>query len=176
MDARRLLDQFLGAGAGGALGNALGQGRSGLPGQSGGGLLGELQRGVEGMLGGQGGARGGGDLVDNLRRQAEANPMASGALAGGLAGILLGGKGRGGLSRDVVKLGGLGLVAGMAYRAYQDYQAKQAGQTPSNPSSTGQAQLGPSGQATIQAPPHDTPFMSAENEAEERARLLVTAM
>lgn len=173
MDAKRLLDQFLGAGGSGSFGG----GRSGMQGGSGGGLLGEIQRGVGGLMGGQGGqglggglGGGAGDVLGNLQRQAGANPLASGALAGGLAAVLLGNKGGRGLSRDVVKLGGLGLIAGMAYKAYQEHQAKQAGQTPPS-----QAQASASTQ-TIQPPPRDSAFVPSDNEAEDRARLLVTAM
>jgi uncharacterized membrane protein YebE (DUF533 family) len=163
MDAKRLLDQFLGAGAGAGFGQGGGAHR-----QGGGGFLGELQRGVGGALGGQGAGRGGGagDLLGNLQRHAGANPLASGALAGGLASVLLGSKGGRGLSKDVVKLGGMALVAGLAYKAYQDYQAKQAGGQP--PPATAPTDIKP--------PPQNTPFMPGEREAENRARLLVTAM
>jgi uncharacterized membrane protein YebE (DUF533 family) len=177
MDAKRLLDQFLGAGGSGSFGGS----RGGTQGGSG-GLLGEIQRGVGGLMGGQGGQSGqglggllgggaGGDVLGNLQRHAGANPLASGALAGGLAAVLLGNKGGRGLSRDVVKLGGLGLIAGMAYKAYQEHQAKQAGQTPPS-----QAQPSSAGQAQIQPPPRDSGFLPSDNEAEDRARLLVTAM
>jgi uncharacterized membrane protein YebE (DUF533 family) len=59
----------------------------------------------------------------------------------------------------------MALVGGLAYKAYQDWQARQAGQTPPN-----------AAQPEILPPPQDTPFMPRGREADERARLLVTAM
>ena len=55
--------------------------------------------------------------------------MASGALAGGLATILLGSKMGRELGGDAVKLGGMAVIGGLAYKAYSDWQAKQAGQS-----------------------------------------------
>jgi uncharacterized membrane protein YebE (DUF533 family) len=163
MDAKRLLDQFLGAGMGGAQGGFGASRGHGTPGSGGtGGLLG----GLGGLLGRQGGG-GLGDVLGGLQRQASANPMASGALAGGLASVLLGGGRRGrGLSQSSLKLGGMALIAGLAYKAYQDSQAKAAGQPA--PHSPAPAEIAP--------PPADSPFLPSDNEAEERAKLLVTAM
>jgi len=140
-DAKRLLDQFLGAG-----------GVTGIDGSRQG-------SGLDGLLGGAGG------MLGNLQNQARENPMMSGALAGGLASLVLGsGAGRE-LAGDAVKLGGLALVGGLAYKAYRDYQARQAG---TSGSQTPQGQIAP--------PPSNTPFMPKGNEADQRARLLVTAM
>jgi uncharacterized membrane protein YebE (DUF533 family) len=140
IDAKRLLDQFLGAGAG------QGSGLSGVLG------------------GGTGRQSGGGGILDNVQRQARENPLAASVIAGGLAAVLLGSKGKG-LTGSAVKLGGLGLIGGLAYRAYQDWQAKQAGQAiPQN----APKQIAP--------PPADTPFAPGGNAADERARLLLTAM
>lgn len=161
MDARRLLDQFLGAGAVGTLG----QGPGGAPGQGGGGILGDLQRGVGGMLGGQGGAGGIGDALTDLQRRTGVSPAAASVIAGGLAAVLLKSKGRG-FGGSAVKLGGLGLIGGLAYKAYQDWQAKQAGQSVPQPARP----------AEIAPPPKDTAFLPPDNQADERARLLITAM
>ena len=85
-------------------------------------------------------------MLDSVQRQARENPLATGVIAGGLAAILLGSKGKG-LTGSAVKLGGLGLIGGLAYKAYQDWQAKQAGQS-----------LPQAGQPELLPPPKDTPF------------------
>jgi uncharacterized membrane protein YebE (DUF533 family) len=66
----------------------------------------------------------------------------------------------------------------MAYKAYQEHQAKQAGQTAGQtaaPATASPAQPAASA-PTIEPPPRDSAFMPSDNEAEDRARLLVTAM
>ena len=172
IDAKKLLDQFLGAGTSGGYGQSYGArpGQTGLPQRTSGGVMGELQRGLGSVLGGQGagGASGGqagmGGMLGDMQRHAATNPMLSGALGGGLASVLLGSKAGRGLSKDAVRLGGLALVAGLAYKAYQNHQATQAGANPAPVSSE------------IPTAPENTPFVPPPNEAEERARLLVTAM
>ena len=144
IDPKRLLDQFLGAG-----------GTSGIDGNRQG-------SGLDGLMGGAGG------MLGNLQNRARENPMASGALAGGLAAILLGSKAGRELSGSAVKLGGMALVGGLAYKAYQDWQAGQAGQAGQTPPNASQPEILP--------PPKDTPFMPKASEADDRARLLVTAM
>jgi uncharacterized membrane protein YebE (DUF533 family) len=143
-DAQRLLDQFLGAGSAGSFGP--GGGSSGRSSASGFG-------------------QGAGDFLGDLQRQAAANPLASGALAGGLASILLSSRGGRKLSGSAVKMGGMALVAGLAYKAYQDWQAKQAGQTvPQNRA------------PEISPPPKGTPFLPSGREANDRAQLILAAM
>ena len=56
--------------------------------------------------------------------------MASGALAGGLATILLGSKMGREFAGDAVKLGGMAVIGGLAYKAYQDWQASRLGRRP----------------------------------------------
>ena len=156
IDAKKLLDQFLGAGSAGSYGGGrYGSGPYGSGsghgqhrhGTSGGGFMGDLQRNAGGILGGGGGG------------------LASGALAGSLASVLLGSKSGRKLGKSAVTYGGMALVAGLAYRAYNDWQAKQAGKP-----------LSHAPHADIEPPPRDTPFMPADGEADDRARLLVTAM
>lgn len=114
-DAKKLLDQVMGAAQGGDLGqigNQLGLG--GGQAQSG------AAQGQSGMNAGQ---------------------LATGALAGGVLGLLIGnkktrkmlGKGAG----TALKVGGLAAVAGLAYTAYKRHQAGQAAPAPQ------QAQLPP---------------------------------
>jgi len=93
-DAKRLLDQFMGA-----------QDPSGASGGFGGGSRGSggddlLQR-ATGMLGGFGG----------------------GAVTGGLAGLLLGSKSGRKLAGNALTYGGMAVAGALAYRAYQNYQA-----------------------------------------------------
>jgi uncharacterized membrane protein YebE (DUF533 family) len=143
IDAKNLLDQFLG----GAGGNEPDR----LDNRQGGGILGNT-----------------GDILGGLNQRARENPLASGALAGGLAAILLGSKAGRNLTGSAVKYGGMAVIGGLAYKAYQDWQARQAGQQPQ--------QAPQSNQAEILPPPKDTPFTPKASQAESRARLLVTAM
>jgi uncharacterized membrane protein YebE (DUF533 family) len=79
------------------------------------------------FLGGQGGnaawndQRAGGGVMDRVGNYARENPMLTGGIAGGLAGLLLG-RGIGG---DLLKYGGMAVIGGLAYKAYRDYQAAQ---------------------------------------------------
>ena len=147
IDPTRLLDQFLGAGIGG---DARDRNRNQGP-----------------DSGRDGGSAGGiGDILGGLNQRARENPLASGALAGGLAAVLLGSKAGRKLTGSAVKMGGMALIGGLAYKAYQDYQARQAGTQP----------VPQSGQQEVLPPPKDTPFMPKAAEAGDRARLLVTAM
>ncbi len=122
-----------------------------------------LGGGSGGQLGGMLGGGPAGNILGGLQDRARANPMASGALAGGLATLLLGSKMGREFAGDAVKLGGMAVLGGLAYKAYSDWQAKQAGQAP------------PPAPAQL-APPSNSPFMPKGSEADERARLLVTAM
>jgi uncharacterized membrane protein YebE (DUF533 family) len=141
IDPTKLLDQFLGGGQPGGF-NREDDGR----GASAGGLLG------------------------GLNQRARENPLASGALAGGLAAILLGSKAGRKLTGSAVRMGGMAVIGGLAYKAYQDWQARQAGQQPAS-----QPQPATSSPELL-PPPKDTPFMPKASEADARARLLVTAM
>ena len=52
--------------------------------------------------------------------------LATGGVAGGLAGILLGGKTSKKLAKGTVKLGGTAALAGLAYKAYTQWQASKS--------------------------------------------------
>ena len=56
--------------------------------------------------------------------------LAGGAALGGLAGILLGGKGAKKLAKTALKVGGTAALAGLAYKAYNDWQAAKSGSAP----------------------------------------------
>jgi uncharacterized membrane protein YebE (DUF533 family) len=160
-DAKRLLDQFMGgqggqnnggqapwgqgspkAGAGESYGGAYG-------GQSGG--FGDLARNaLGGHVGGLGSFGG----------------FGGGALAGGLAGLLLGGKGTRKLAGSVLSHGGMAVVGALAYRAYQNYQAGKA------PTTVPQTQSVP-----MLPPPSNTPFNpSSEADQQSLGRNLLRAM
>lgn len=145
-DATKLLDQFLGGGA----------------------RNGGFERENDGRGGGAGGFLGG------LNQRARENPLASGALAGGLAAVLLGSKAGRKLAGNAVQYGGMAVIGGLAYKAYQDWQARQAGQQPHH--APQQSRTAVQANAEFLPPPSDTPFMPKANEADARARLLVTAM
>jgi len=53
--------------------------------------------------------------------------LATGGVAGGLAGVLLGGKSSKKLARGALKLGGTAALAGLAYKAYTHWQASRSG-------------------------------------------------
>ncbi|WP_428409154.1 tellurite resistance TerB family protein [Hyphococcus sp.] len=51
--------------------------------------------------------------------------LATGAVAGGLAGLLLGGKKGRKFAKGALKLGGVALAGGLAYKAWRDWQANR---------------------------------------------------
>jgi uncharacterized membrane protein YebE (DUF533 family) len=72
---------------------------------------------------------GGGKPQDGARKSG-ASPdfmkgLATGGVAGGLAGILLGGKTSKKMAKGAVKLGGTAALAGLAYKAYTQWQASK---------------------------------------------------
>jgi uncharacterized membrane protein YebE (DUF533 family) len=77
------------------------------------------------MKGGLGGA-GGGGLVDSLMKSGVGGGLAGGLLSGAVAGAITGGKG-GKMGKQALKLGGMALVAGVAWKAYQQYQQQKSG-------------------------------------------------
>ncbi len=88
-------------------------------------LLDSLMGGINDMTGGQG--------VAGLAQRAKStwdqqSTLAKGAVAGGLLGVLLSGNARR-LIGSGVRIGGVALIGGLAYKAYSDWQAgKTAGQ------------------------------------------------
>lgn len=112
-----------------------------------------------------GGGQGGGGPDDLLRRGQEylrsnSGSLARGALAGGLAGLLLGTKGGRKLGKSALTYGGMALVAGLAYKAYRDYRGE--GATP----------------AQVLPPPDESPFSPTNQPGGEQdfALVLLTAM
>jgi uncharacterized membrane protein YebE (DUF533 family) len=62
------------------------------------------------------------ELIGTIRRLIEENKLASGAALGGLGALVLGTRSGRSLAGAAVKLGGLALIGGLAYKAYQNYQ------------------------------------------------------
>lgn len=73
-----------------------------------------------------------GQSVDQAKTYAQQNPMLAMGAAGGLAALLLGSKTGRKLGGSAVKLGGLALIGGLAYKAYQDYNASKGGAAPAS--------------------------------------------
>lgn len=97
--------------------------------------------------------------------------LATGALAGGLAGILLGGKKSRKLAKSALKVGGVALAGGLAYKAWRDWQANKApspAQTPVQDNGTLSPEL---------SAPKDSPFSPSTPEEElDLTRALIRAM
>lgn len=86
----------------------------------------DAKRLMDQFLGGQGGGQGGGDFLRGA---------GGGALAGGLAALVLGTKTGRKLGGEALKLGGMAAVGALAYKAYSDWQAgKQAAPATAQPS------------------------------------------
>jgi uncharacterized membrane protein YebE (DUF533 family) len=137
-DAKNLLDQFLGANAG----NAPAQPQQGV----GGSQLGGLGSMLGNNLGGIGG----------------------GAVAGGLAALLLGSKSGRKVAGTALQYGGMAVVGALAYKAYQNWQAGK---------STAQSAAAASSPAGLLPPPADTPFAPTETGAQQSlGRHLLRAM
>ena len=78
------------------------------------------------------------ELVAKLRELISGNRLAAGAALGGLGALILGtGAGRA-LAGTAVRLGGLALVGGLAYKAYQNYQQGRPPLTGGQPAAGGQ--------------------------------------
>src|SRR5262245_5792110 len=109
------------------------------------------------------GGRGAGDLLAQARDLANENKLATGAVIGGLAGLLLGtGAGRG-IAMTTAKLGGLAVIGGLAYKAMQNYQA-------------GKPLLDLGG--GVEAAPAESPLGNTADEEQDRrtAMLIIRAM
>ncbi len=82
------------------------------------------------------------ELLEQLKELVRNNQLGAGAVAGGLGGVLLGTKAGRSLATSALKLGGLALIGGLAYKALQNYQQGR-------PPLGGQ---GPGASALIEAP------------------------
>lgn len=102
--------------------------------------------------------------------------LATGAVAGGLAGLMLGGKSGRKLAGGALKVGGAALIGGLAYKAYRDYQA---GKEPTT-AAPAAAQAPSAGLAIPPLPIEDasgTGFMPNDVSAQEKlSQSLIAAM
>jgi uncharacterized membrane protein YebE (DUF533 family) len=159
LDAKRLLDQFMGAGQNmptnrGAFPQQQDAPQGGAQGGGPQGGLGEMVGGLGSMLGNNIGGIGGG------------------AVAGGLAALLMGSKSGRKMAGTALQLGGMAVVGALAYKAYQNWQS---GKTVTQ--STVTQSTAPTGQAALPPPPTDTPFLpSRESEQQLLSRHLLRAM
>jgi uncharacterized membrane protein YebE (DUF533 family) len=110
--------------------------------------------------------RSGGGIMDRVGNYARENPMLTGGVAGGLAGLLLG-RGFGG---DLLKYGGMAVIGGLAYKAYRDYQQSQR--------QGGHAPAPAYGPGDFAPPPADSPFAAgnAPQGQMQLAEVLIVAM
>ena len=127
-------------------------------------FLGAGQTGGPGDVSGAPG--GGGPIAGGLGRHI--GGFGGGAVVGGLAGLLLGSKQGRKLGGSALKLGGMAVLGGLAYKAYRDWQDGKQPQT---------AEVGSRTSTTMLPPPRDTPF-NPTGEAEQQAlgRHLLRAM
>jgi uncharacterized membrane protein YebE (DUF533 family) len=70
----------------------------------------------------------GASLKNRLDQQSGSGGFVRGAAAGGLLGLLLGGKGLGKLAGGALGYGGAAAIGALALKAYQDYQRRQPGE------------------------------------------------
>jgi uncharacterized membrane protein YebE (DUF533 family) len=126
----------------------------------------DAKRLLDQFVGGQGGQGQGGQGGGDFLRGA-----GGGALAGGLAAILLGTKTGRKLGGEALKLGGMAAVGALAYKAYRDWQA---GKQPAPAGAQQQSQQAP---VPMLPAPSGTPFNpSTPNEQQALARHLLRAM
>ena len=169
-DAQALLNQFLGQVDVSAVTGAM--------------TGGQAQQPAQGNQQPAAGAGGSGFNVDSLL--SGRGGLATGAVAGGLVGLLLGGKKPKKIAKSALKLGGAALVGGLAYKAWKDYKAGQApgGQTPGGQAPGGTHPSGPAaasgGGAAAPLPIEDatgTAFMPTTlDEQEKLSQSLIAAM
>ncbi|MFN3231982.1 MAG: tellurite resistance TerB family protein [Alphaproteobacteria bacterium] len=129
-------------------------------------FLGQITGTPETAAADSGSAPGGGLNLKSLMSGPGA--LATGAVAGGLAGLLLGGKKKPRkLAKGALKVGGVALVGGLAYKAWRNWQANQQ---PAAPAPTAQP-------APVLPAPVDTPFVP-DTPAEEAdlSKALIRAM
>jgi uncharacterized membrane protein YebE (DUF533 family) len=173
LDAKKILDQFLGSGGGAkpgsggtleqAIGGALSRmGGGGQPTRTGSGRVPSTRSGS-------------GDLRSQVEGFAKGplGGVAGGAIAGTLASVLLGGgkksKSPIPMGGSAMKLGGLAILGGLAYKAWQNYQESQA--APAQPAPPAPAPL--PGPVQVSPPPQETAFSPAPGPEEQRLGLLL---
>jgi len=97
--------------------------------------------------------------------------VAGGALAGGLAGVLLGSKGGRKVAGTVATYGGLAVIGGLAYKAYRDWQAKQPQADHAHA-----APPPPPSPSAYTPPPVDSPFLPPASRPQASQDLSLTLL
>jgi uncharacterized membrane protein YebE (DUF533 family) len=93
--------------------------------------------------------------------------IGGGAVAGGLAALLMGSKSGRKMAGTALQLGGMAVVGALAYKAYHNWQSGK----------TVTQSTVPTAQAALPPPPLDTPFLpSRESEQQSLSRHLLRAM
>lgn len=82
-----------------------------------------LQQTASDAFGQMAGGRSPQQILDQARSMFSSNPALATAVLGGLGALVFGTKAGRGLAGSAVKMGGLALIGGLAYKAYQSYQA-----------------------------------------------------
>ena len=96
--------------------------------------------------------------------------LATGAVAGGLAGLLIGGAKPKKVAENALKYGGAAVVGGLAYKAWRDWQSNKAPAAPVEPGAS-------AAPASALPPPQGTPFAPSEpDEQEDLSRSILRAM
>ena len=130
--------------------------------------------GLQGLLGGgQPGAPGQGGLNASGLGSMLTGAPGKAAIAGGVLGLLMkGGKKPKKMLGSAAKVGGLGLVAGLAWRAYQQHQVGQQGTAPARQP----PQQGLSAPGHYAAPEGSAFLPTEEKEKQRHARAILKAM
>ena len=94
--------------------------------------------------------QGGGGALDAIPQSLKG--FGGGLAAGGIAGLLLGGKGGRKMVGKAAKIGGMAVLGGLAYKAYRDWQGGQSGGSPTEPADTGASETAAQGTPFLPAP------------------------
>lgn len=162
LDAKRLLDQFLGSTPGASHGTPSAPHGTARPTVGHGGSHGVPSGGLGSTLAGLGSGLGSG----------VGGGFGSGAAVGGLVGLLLGGKSSRKLGGKALTYGGMAVLGGLAYKAWQDWQAGKAPATEPQRREAMEAEAPP-------PPPAGSRFLPDERDEARQANLslaLIRAM
>jgi uncharacterized membrane protein YebE (DUF533 family) len=103
----------------------------------------------------------GGGIKDRLDAMSGSKGFASGAVTGGLLGLLLGGKKVRKLAGGAIGYGGAAVIGALALQAYQNYQRQQAGNRGVAPPANVDAQLLPHAQPAADGSPFELTLVRA---------------
>jgi uncharacterized membrane protein YebE (DUF533 family) len=140
----------------------------------------DAQKLLEQFIGGNGGQRppsnrsaagSGGSPLDSIPESFKG--FGGGLAAGGLAGLLIGSKGGRKMAKKAVKIGGMAVLGGLAYKAYRDWQAGRVSQS----TPTSEARESPTQMKDVTPKAEGTAFLpAAHSERNDLGVKLVQAM